>query len=107
MRWGRPRPETLKPTAPESWETLWAFRVEKTHAHPSGADLSYGIRGTSRAVTVYEVTDLLVTETRAAHSHHPGKITVSVWRTYDLADSVRRPRATGPVPPDAHVTIHP
>ncbi|MFJ9380220.1 hypothetical protein [Streptomyces sp. NPDC101455] len=72
-----------------------------------GADLSYGIRGTSVAVTVQEVTALLVTETRAAHSHYPGELTVSVWRLYDLADSTRRPRATGPVPADARVTIHP
>jgi hypothetical protein len=107
LRWGRPRTVARKRTAPDSWEAFWAYRVDKTHSHPRGADLSYGIRGTSTAVTVNEVADLLVTETRAAHSYYPGEITVFVWRLYDLADNGRRPRATGPVPPDARVTVHP
>ena len=102
----RPRAEIQQQTAPESWEALWGYRVDKTHSHPQNAVLSYGIRGTSTAVTAQEVTDLLVIETRATHSYYDGEITVSVWRLYDLADGARRPRATGLVPADSQVTTH-
>lgn len=93
-------------TAPGAGEALWGYRVDKTHAHPRAAALSYGIRGTSAAVTAQEITDLLVVETRAAHSYHDGGITVAVWRLYDLADDTRRPCAAGPVPADSRVTSH-